>query len=103
MLVDICKRGGKIGFACRVEVIERNAFHLRMILSENRFPLFGIIRYCTGAPAAIQAASTCRSLAEISVTFPGGMARERTALISISLACSLICSGLSSSTPLGAE
>ena len=36
-----------------------------------------------GAPAAIQAASTCRSSSVISVMLPGGMASERTALISI--------------------
>src|SRR5262245_47346614 len=58
--------------------------------------------HCAGAPAASHAASNRRSSAVMSVTLPGGMASERTALISISRAWVRMFWALSSRSPFGA-
>ena len=50
--------------------------------------------HLAGAPAASQAASICRSFAVISVTLPGGIAFERTALMSIRRAWRRMLSGV---------
>src|SRR5262249_2998222 len=59
------------------------------------------VRHCDGAPAASQAARIWRSCAVIAVTLPGGMAFERTALISIGCEWRRMLSGSSSTAPLG--